>query len=292
MKNRSTKLFLNTFIFIVGVVSMECVDPNNDKNDEPTHTMITSGRVNTNTKFSFSYGRVEASIKLPKTANGLWPAFWLLGSDFSTIGWPQCGEIDVLEMGNKIGITNNTQERYFSGATHWGSIHEGNHPTYAVANTCDYSLQDDAFHTYTLLWDTVSIKMYLDANPIPYYVINIEDVAVRDYFHKPYFLIFNLAVGGDFPQLYDINQITALNASNNYEASLYIDYIKIYDASGTIVWEDTFDAKTLDPTKWNIEENAAGGGNHELQVYRRQNVSIGIEKNTNKSCLMITAKKQ
>jgi len=69
----------------------------------------TSGRITTQNKMTFQYGKVEARIKMPKTANGLWPAFWLLGSDNNVNVWPKCGEIDIVEMGHKTGIDKNIQ---------------------------------------------------------------------------------------------------------------------------------------------------------------------------------------
>mgnify|MGYP004514311545 CR=1 FL=1 len=71
---------------------------------------FTSGRVNTCGKVGFTYGIVEARIKLPKTANGLWPAFWMMGDDIKECGWPACGETDVLEMGHADGIMDGTQD--------------------------------------------------------------------------------------------------------------------------------------------------------------------------------------
>ena len=71
---------------------------------------VTSARLITLGKFEFRYGYVVASIKLPKTANGLWPAFWMMGNDIKSLGWPNCGEIDILEMGHSNGITDGTSE--------------------------------------------------------------------------------------------------------------------------------------------------------------------------------------
>lgn len=198
----------------------------------------TSGRLTTQNKMTVKYGKIEARIKLPKTANGLWPAFWMLGADITTYGWPKCGETDILEMGNANGIKNNTQEKYFNGACHWGeSWNNGSYPNYAKATTNAYSLQDD-FHLYTLIWDETAIKMYLDLdkypNNTPYYemAINGEDVAgnPRRYFHKQGFVIFNLAVGGNFPQIWDITKITALAAG---DAKMYVDFIKVYQKGAT-----------------------------------------------------------
>lgn len=82
-----------------------------------------SGRVNSKGKKSFQYGKVESSIKLPKTANGLWPAFWMMGDNDKE--WPACGEIDIMEMGEKAGIANNTTEAYINSAIHYGPDVEG-----------------------------------------------------------------------------------------------------------------------------------------------------------------------
>lgn len=195
----------------------------------------TSGRITSKNKIAFKHGKIEAAIKLPKTANGLWPAFWMMGNDFDQVGWPRCGETDIMEFGNATGIKNGTQDRYFNGACHWGQSWE-NHPNYARAVTYHYSLQDDEFHIYTLIWDEEKVAMYVDLDKYPdaepYYVMTIP--ATNDtnspgyYFHKENFILFNLAVGGNFPGIWNINQITALNESNDYQASMYVNYVKIY----------------------------------------------------------------
>ena len=195
----------------------------------------TSGRITSKNKIAFKHGKIEAAIKLPKTANGLWPAFWMMGNDYDQVGWPRCGETEIMEFGNATGIKNGTQDRYFNGACHWGQSWE-NHPNYARAVTYQYSLQDDEFHIYTLIWDEEKVAMYVDLDKYPdaepYYIMTIP--ATNDtnspgyYFHKENFILFNLAVGGNFPGIWDINQITALNESNDYQASLYVNYVKIY----------------------------------------------------------------
>jgi len=192
----------------------------------------TSGRLTTQNKMSFQYGKLEARIKLPKTANGLWPAFWLLGIDIPTVGWPKCGEVDILEMGNSTGIANNTQEKLFNGACHWGYFENGWYPNYAKATTNPYSLQND-FHLFTLIWDAQYIRMYLDLdkypNAAPYYELGVTnqttDKDTYYYFNQPFFVIFNLAIGGNFTGIWDINKITALK---NGDVKMYVDYIKLY----------------------------------------------------------------
>jgi beta-glucanase (GH16 family) len=176
----------------------------------------------------------------------------------------------------------------------------GAHPAYAINSDVGSDLSED-FHLYTMTWDESHIKMYLDLdkNPsaAPYYTIQIDAGAseqgqyhVKDYFHKPFFIILNLAVGGDFPKIYDIDKITALNGENNYEAKMYVDYIQF--TSGDFTWKDGFDGTVLNPEYWNIEINSDGGGNHELQAYSAENVSIEEEPKSNKKCLVLTAKKQ
>ena len=197
---------------------------------------FTSGRVNSMGKKYFTHGKVEAYICLPKTANGLWPAFWMMGNDYPTVGWPKCGEIDILEMGNSHGINTGTQETYFNGACHWGFYKNGAYPNYAKASNAPYSLQDGEFHLYTLIWDEKKISMYLDLdkypNVAPYYEMGIEGTddewATGLYFHHDHFILFNLAVGGHFTGIVNNpNGITALPNAGS-EAKMYIDFVKVY----------------------------------------------------------------
>lgn len=196
---------------------------------------FTSGRLNTRDRYEFTYGKVEASIMLPSTANGLWPAFWLLGANYDTDGWPRCGEIDILEMGHADGIRNGTQDRYFNGAAHWGYYKNGAYPNYARSTTNSYSLQDGNYHLYTLIWDESSLKMYLDLDKYPdaspYYEMAITDTSddwgTGHYFHHDFFIIFNLAVGGNFPGIHNASQITALPEDGD-EARMYVNYVKVY----------------------------------------------------------------
>ena len=218
---------------------------------------FTSGRVNTKGWKHFKHGKLEASIKLPKTANGLWPAFWLLGADFPTTPWPQSGEIDIVEMGNKVGIDAGTQSRYLIGAAHWGELVNGQHPNYGRGATAPYDLQDD-FHLYTLIWNNDRIETYLDLdkypNAEPYYAmdITIEPGQAADhpsnYLHKKMFILFNLAVGGNFPQIWNASGITALNGANS-EAKMYIDFVRLYQKGSPVENEEFFDtAERINPT--------------------------------------------
>lgn len=196
----------------------------------------TSGRITTKNKIAFKHGKIEAAIKLPQTANGLWPAFWMMGNDFDQVGWPRCGETDIMEFGHQNGIKNGTQDRFFNGACHWGTAWN-DHRQYSRDRTNSYSLQDGEFHIYTCIWDQDKISMYVDMDTHPemgpYYEMTIPETTTDQthpgyYFHKENFILFNLAVGGNFPGIWDINGITALNADNNYQQSMYVNYVKIY----------------------------------------------------------------
>lgn len=186
---------------------------------------VTSARLVTLGKVEFLYGYVVASIKLPKTADGLWPAFWMMGTDISRLGWPNCGEIDILEMGHSNGMKNGTQEQFLNGACHWGVPH---HQYYAHDITNSYSVQDGQFHTFTCIWDEEKVATYIDLEKYPdaepYFEMKIEDFG-NDEFRKENFILLNLAVGGNFPGIWDIDQVTALNGG---PAEMEIDYVRVF----------------------------------------------------------------
>ncbi len=191
----------------------------------------TSGRVNSKHKLHYTYGKIEARIKLPQTANGLWPAFWQLGENIDQVGWPKCGETDIIEMGHQNGF-NNRQDRYFNGAMHlgraWNAVWQD-----AQAHEWAYSLQD-TFHILTMIWTPTSVDMYMDKEAHPenaaYFHADLEPNDDADYnrqlvFGKPNFIIANLAVGGNFPGIFNISGITALADGPR---AMYIDWIRIY----------------------------------------------------------------
>ena len=185
----------------------------------------TSARLITQGKVFFKYGYVTASIKLPKTANGLWPAFWMMGNDFKTKGWPNCGETDILEMGHQNGIKKGSQDRFLNGACHWG---QPDHAYYSYDFTNSYSVQDGQFHTFTCIWTEKEIAMYIDLDTKPdakpYFKMALKDFGDNE-FQKDNFILFNLAVGGNFPAIWDINQVTALKDG---PAEMEIDYVRVF----------------------------------------------------------------
>lgn len=193
---------------------------------------FTSGRINSKTKVAFTHGKIEASIKIPTTANGLWPAFWMMGNDITELGWPRCGETDIMEMGHGDGIAAGTHDRLFNGALHWANA-DGSHAQYAGVSTNPYNIQDGEFHLFTLIWDESEIRMYLDLdrNPSaePYLTMKVSEGELASQFHKPGFILFNLAVGGDFPGIHDADGVTALNDGNSQSQSMFVNYVKVYE---------------------------------------------------------------
>ena len=192
----------------------------------------TSGRVNSKGKMTYTFGRIDARIKFPQTANGLWPAFWQMGNNYDQVGWPKCGETDIIELGHQNAFSKGTQDRYFNGAMHvgrrWDAVWSD-----AQDATWAYSVED-TFHIVTMIWTPTSVDMYMDKEAHPeneaYFHADLESNEDADYnrqlvFGKPNFIIANVAVGGNFPGIFDINKITALA---NGPRSMYIDWIRIY----------------------------------------------------------------
>ena len=198
------------------------------KKEQAGERDCTSGRVNTKGKMYYTFGKIEARIKFPQTANGLWPAFWQMGNNFDQVGWPRCGETDIIEMGHQNAFAAGTQDRFFNGAMHvgraWDAVwHDAQDATWY------YSLQD-TFHIVTMIWTPTSIDMYMDQVATPYFHADLEPNEDADYnrqlvFGKPNFIIANLAVGGNFPGIDNISGVTALA---NGPRAMYIDWIRIY----------------------------------------------------------------
>ena len=209
---------------------------------------FTSGRVNGNQKTAFKHGVMQARIKFPHTANGLWPAYWMRGNDINRYGWPRCGEIDIIEMGHSKAITGQyagMQDKYFAGTTHWGT--DGsyeNHRFYSQEFSSDKfssitPVANDDYHIFTIEWNGDYIYMYYDL--VSYTTANkrkalyfsqnvsyVDDVeSAGHYFQKPFYFLFNLAVGGTFPSIYDPAAITALPTTGS-EAKMYVDWVRVY----------------------------------------------------------------
>jgi beta-glucanase (GH16 family) len=172
----------------------------------------TSHRMNTGTKFSFQYGRVEARIKVPK-GNGFWPAFWMMGSDFLTgRPWPYNGEIDVMEV-----LGRNTFESY---TTLHAPAYNGA-GGYGFKYTAPVDLSND-FHVWAAEWDSNGIRFYLD-NTLTFTAgkATVESTRGPWVYDHPFYVILNLAVGGDFPGPVD--------GTTPFPSQMLIDYVRVYN---------------------------------------------------------------
>ncbi|EAR00031.1 family 16 glycosylhydrolase [Maribacter sp. HTCC2170] len=170
-------------------------------------SLITSTRITTKDKFEFKYGRVEARAKLPLGV-GVWPAFWMLGSNITEVGWPLCGEIDIVEYVGKM------PDEIFT-SLHTKDSH-GN-----TINTKKTKAKDieEGFHTYMVDWSPEKIGFYLDDSLI--YTFNPKERTKEVWpFDQPFYMILNLAVGGNFggPEIDD----------SMFPQDFVIDYIKVF----------------------------------------------------------------
>jgi beta-glucanase (GH16 family) len=182
----------------------------------------TSSRLKTQGKASWTYGKVEARIKLPY-GQGMWPAFWMLGDNIDTVQWPQCGEIDIMEMVGGIGPGGVNRN-----AVAVGSLHRPNSDTAQSTtpkslsanynNPGNVNLSDD-FHVFSIEWDASAIKYLVDGNV--YQTIDISSNSDGfEVFRKPFFIVLNLAVGGDWPGSPDQTTV--------WPQQMQIDWVHVY----------------------------------------------------------------
>lgn len=205
---------------------------------------FTSGRVTTQGKAAFKHGMIQARIKFPCTANGLWPAYWMMGNDIGKYGWPKCGEMDIIELGHVNGINNGTQDRYFGGTLHYGpdatqEHHQQLGQEYLAPETNPVTNGD--YHIFTVEWDENNLYMYYDLEGYTaakkrqarYFSTSISAsdnvMSPGNYFQKPFFFLFNLAVGGTYTNIYNPAGITALPNAGD-EAKMYVDWVRVYQA--------------------------------------------------------------
>jgi beta-glucanase (GH16 family) len=162
----------------------------------------TSARLLSKDKFSFKYGKVEVRAKLP-AGIGTWPAIWMLGNNISTVGWPACGEIDIMEH-------KGSELNKIHGTLH----HPGHFGGSADSKTVIISNATTEFHRYTVDWTDAAIKFLVD-DVLFFTFANASTLP----FNQPFFLLLNLAMGGTFGGSVD-------PAFTN--ASMEIDYVRVY----------------------------------------------------------------
>lgn len=169
---------------------------------------FTSARIKTQGLFSQKYGRFEARLKTPYSP-GLWPAFWLLGSNITEVSWPQCGEIDIMELrGQEPDLIH-------------GSVHG---PGYSGGNAVSkgFALQnarfDTKFHEFAVEWGEDFVDYFVDG--FLYQRITPDDVSGEWVFNTDFFLILNVAVGG--------NYVGSPTDQSIFDQTMVIDYVRVY----------------------------------------------------------------
>jgi len=181
---------------------------------------FTSARMMTQGRFAFRYGSLEARIKLPNTANGLWPAFWMLGNNFPGIAWPGCGEVDIVEMGSKAGIDEGLQQRKINCALHFSDAGEAYANAVAWLDAAvDLTLD---YHLYKVSWTPTNMDFYLDGTAFASWDITAAHLTE---FHQPMFPILNLAIGGWDPSYTGVYSPGAVTAT--FPARVYVDWIRL-----------------------------------------------------------------
>lgn len=174
------------------------------RNDGVGAQQYTSARLITKNKFSVKYGRITGYIKLP-LGQGIWPAFWMLGANIDQTPWPGCGEIDIMEHINN--------EMQIHGTAHWtnnGWTYKGNF----------IATDPTAFHEYSVEWDSLRIRFMLDGTIYHEHPISTANGSSEE-FTKPFFILLNMAVGGNWPGY--------PNASTPFPATMDVDYVRVYD---------------------------------------------------------------
>jgi len=190
------------------VITARCDSGNCGKRDGT----ITSARINTKDKFTARYGSIQARIKVP-TGEGMWPAFWMLGSNFDTVGWPRCGEVDIMEMHYLYSDDKTTHS-----TVHWWN--ENADPEawlYSTGyKTFPYSLGDD-FHVFEVDWNEDRIIGKIDGQS---YFTRAIDPATMSELQNDFFLLLNVAVGGTLGG--------APDATTTWPQQMQVDWVRVY----------------------------------------------------------------
>jgi beta-glucanase (GH16 family) len=172
---------------------------------------FTSARLQTLGHFAQQYGRFEARIKIPG-GQGIWPAFWMLGSDIAANPWPACGEIDIMEnVGYEPGKVHGTLH---------GPLYFGENPLTGAYKLPDDKRLSDDYHTYAVEWDASEIRFYIDDHLYETQTPDSIPGSKRWVFDRPFFVILNLAVGGNWPRYPD--------DTTKFPVTMLVDYVRVY----------------------------------------------------------------
>lgn len=170
----------------------------------------TSARLISKNKVSFKYGRVDIRALMPH-GKGLWPALWMLGENITSVSWPACGEIDIMEM---IGNDNNSLEKIVHGTIHYDN---NGHAEAGGSHTLSTGSLVTSYYVYTIIWDETSIRWYID--DFLYHQENITS-ADKSEFHQNFWFIMNVAVGGNWPG--------SPNEATIFPQRMKVDYIRVF----------------------------------------------------------------
>lgn len=168
----------------------------------------TSARLTTAGKREFTYGRFEARIRQP-IGQGIWPAFWLLGADIATVGWPQTGEIDVMEFRGQEPLVSH-------GSLHGPGYSGGNAITRRYVSP-DVGLHEE-FHVYRVDWSPSEIRFFVDDSL--YHLVKKGDQRGEWVFDHDFYLILNIAVGGGF--------VGPVGAGTTFPQQMLVDWVRVY----------------------------------------------------------------
>jgi beta-glucanase (GH16 family) len=172
----------------------------------------TSARLKTQGLFTQTYGRIEARIKIPE-GQGMWPAFWMLGEDIPTVDWPKCGEIDIMENVGKEPVA-------IHGSLHGPSTTRRTSDLTAIFNLPPGQSFADDFHLYAVEWEPDTVRFYVDTNLYANFHSSDWPTGGIWVFNHPFFIILNLAVGGDWPGPPD--------ACTKFPQTMLVDYVRVY----------------------------------------------------------------
>jgi len=174
----------------------------------------TSARLKTQGVFTAQYGRIETRVKIP-FGQGIWPAFWMLGANIDRVGWPQCGEIDIMESIGKEPSVNH-------GSLH-GPGYSGGNPRTATYTLPKGQKFSDAFHTFAIQWSAQAVTFYVDGTLYETVTPSAIPAGTQWVFNAPFFLLLNVAVGGTFPGNPD--------ATSQFPQDMIVDYVRVYQAA-------------------------------------------------------------
>ncbi|MGL1886221.1 MAG: family 16 glycosylhydrolase, partial [Reichenbachiella sp.] len=201
---------------------------------------FSSGKVTTENKVAIKYGVIEVRMKVPDVQNGLWPAAWLLGTNHRTAGWPQCGEIDMMEMGHSAAARSieghsGSPNNFVGANVLWYTSQACAPDNLSCAASIAYdkwyhnpyissSPMNDRYMTYRLYWDPSSIRLtsFDNGSEHDLYTNSFPLGANEEAFKKPFYFLLNLAIGGSFTGFSDPADVTA-----PMPAKMYIDYVKV-----------------------------------------------------------------